>query len=703
MASANANSFPQAFGRYILTQKIAMGGMAEIFRAKSVGAEGFEKVVVIKRILPHFSEDEGFVTMFKDEAKMAGHLSHANVVQIFDFDEAEGLFYIAMEYVEGRDLKRVLDHGAKIGKPLSIAQAVHILIEAALGLHYAHTRVVDGEPLKIVHRDVSPHNVMVSFNGEVKIMDFGIAKAASRSTNTRVGTVKGKCAYMSPEQARGKPLDARSDLFALGVCLWEMLTGKRLFVGESDFETLNNVLKAEVPAPSELNPEVPKELDAIVLKSLARDRDNRQADCNAFAAELRRWYYTSVADPEAASLKNYMHDLFDDEIAQLRNDVAAEAVMMDQVRRQGLPMPGSNPGRPSTNSKQRRAVTGSSPAAKGMPEERTIALDQMDSDLLHSSPGDQTRALPDGLNNPAFRSGRSGQTDVAPTVRSRTGWYVGVGAAAAALAAIAVVVATGGNKNQPEPAPVQPAVVVPVAQKIDKITVHIHAPGAQQILVDDNPICTEPTCDYSGEKDKTVKILARAGERMKIVHQRLETEGQTIEVKLPELTTPTAQLAAAAPVVIVHVEPAAAQANVLVNGEVLAIKNGNGKVANAKLGDTLKVEAKAEGYRNETKTFLVQNPQFETFVMTLAKEQEKRAVVAKAPSAGPGKIVVNAKPWAKVALKGKPLGSGLTPVKEELAAGKYTLTLTKGEKTKHVPVTIKPGETTTVNVDMTAE
>ena len=354
MASATANNFPQAFGRYILTQKIAIGGMAEIFRAKSLGAEGFEKVVVIKRILPHFSEDEGFVTMFKDEARVAAHLSHANVVQIFDFDEADGLFYIAMEYVEGEDLKRVLDQGAKKGQPLSIAQAVHIIIEAALGLHYAHTRLVDGEPLHVVHRDVSPHNIMISFSGEVKIMDFGIAKAASRSTKTRVGTVKGKCAYMSPEQARGKPLDGRSDLFALGVCLWEMLTGKRLFVGESDFETLNNVLKAEVPAPSNLNPDVPKELDAIVLKALARDRDNRQADCAAFAAELRRWYYANVAEPDGASLKSYMETLFADEIARLRTDVAAEAVMMEQVRKS---LPGSN-------SAQRRVPTGSQPAAR---------------------------------------------------------------------------------------------------------------------------------------------------------------------------------------------------------------------------------------------------------------------------------------------------------------------------------------------------
>ena len=684
MASANANTFPQAFGRYVLTQKIAMGGMAEIFRAKSLGAEGFEKVVVIKRILPHFSEDEGFVTMFKDEARVAAHLSHANVVQIFDFDEAEGLFYIAMEYVEGQDLKRVLDQGAKKAQPLSIAQAVHIIIEAALGLHYAHTRVVDGAPLNIVHRDVSPHNIMVSFSGEVKIMDFGIAKAASRSTKTRVGTVKGKCAYMSPEQARGKPLDARSDLFALGVCLWEMLTGKRLFVGESDFETLNNVLKAEVPAPSELNPDVPKELDAIVLKALSREREDRQADCAAFAGELRRWYYSSVADPDAASLKGYMHELFADDIAQLRTDVAAEVAMMEQLRRNGLPAPGSN-------SQQRRIVTGSQPAARGIPDERTIALD--------SSPNEHTLALPDGIASASHV--QRGQTNLAPTAKSRTGWYVGVGVGAAVLAAIAVIAAGGGSKPAKGDAPGTPSAAVDgaVATKPHKIGIRIHAPGAQQILVDDNPICTEPDCDFGGEQGKTVKILARAGERMKIVYHKLDQDGATVEVKIPEPATPTALAVATGPVVIVHVEPA--NATVTVNDHALALSNSNAKVVDAKLGDTLHVEAKAEGYRSERQDFVVKNPQIETFVLSLEKEKEKRTDSARTAPAEPGKIVVTAQPWAKVSAKGKDLG--LTPVKTELPAGKYALTLTKGDTKKTVSVVVKPGQTATVNVDMRTE
>ena len=318
---------PQVFGRYILTQKIALGGMAEVFRARRREGQRAGSVVAIKRILPHFSEDSVFVTMFHDEAKLAGQLRHANVVQVHDFAQVDGLYYLAMEYVAGRDLKRVLDQGVRLGRPLPVTCAVHIIREAALGLHYAHTRVVDGQPLQIVHRDVSPQNILVSFDGAVKITDFGIAKAESRSTKTRAGTVKGKCAYMSPEQARGKPLDARSDLFALGVCLWELLTGKRLFVGESDFDTLNNVLKAEIPTPSAVDPDIPSALDAIVMTALQRDREARHPDCAALADALGTWQRSQPTHPDVPTLQAHMHALFADEISQLHEELQAEAAL----------------------------------------------------------------------------------------------------------------------------------------------------------------------------------------------------------------------------------------------------------------------------------------------------------------------------------------------------------------------------------------
>ena len=693
---ASVPQFPQQFGRYYLTQKIAMGGMAEIFRAKSVGAEGFEKVVVIKRILPHFSEDEGFVTMFKDEARVAAHLAHANVVQVFDFDEVDHLFYIAMEYVEGRDLKRVLDVGARDQKPMSIAQSVFVLIEAAQGLHYAHSRVVDGQPLGIIHRDVSPHNVMISFNGEVKIMDFGIAKAASRSTKTRVGTVKGKCAYMSPEQARGKPLDARSDLFALGVVLWEMLTGKRLFVGESDFETLNNVLKADVPAPSDLNPEVPKELDAIVLKALARERDNRQADAGVFASELRRWFYSSVPDPDAVNLRGYMHGLFEDEIEQLRSEVANEAQQMEGVRR------GTG-----SSSAPKRTGTGSNTSAGTADEEKTMALD---SALGLPPESERTVALADA---PALLAGRQASSakrhtmalpdqPVARKAKSNTGLFVGLGLLGLAIVAGMAFLALRGKSSttQGSYAPAAPAAVAAAPAAQPKFQLTIRAPGASQILVNDSLVSTDPEATYSGDKGAHLRIQAKNGDRVKLVHHTIEADA-TIDIVLPEAPKVAAapKAEAAAPIVIVQVEPQSA--TLLVNGAPLALTKGNAKVPNLALGDTFKIEVKADGYKSESKTFMVKNPQLETFEIALVREKAAGQKSEAAERSGPGHVVITAKPWAKVSEKGKDLG--LTPAKADLPAGKHTFTLVKNAVTKTVTLTVKTGQTATANVDMSAE
>lgn len=318
---------PQPFGKYLLLNKIAVGGMAEIFRAKSLGAEGFEREIVIKRILPSFSADENFVTMFVDEARLAAKLHHANIVQIFDFDKADGTYYIAMEYIEGTDLRRILERCRQHERPLAPPQAVWIAVEVCKALHYAHTRKHKNEALNLVHRDVSPHNIMVSYNGEVKLTDFGIAKAASRSTATRVGLVKGKCSYMSPEQARGKPLDGRSDLFALGIVLWEMLTDRRLFTGDTEIETLQNVLRCQVEAPSKYNKDVPRELDEIVLKSLALQVEERYRDMGAFQFDLERFLYNTVSDSSDINLSEAMHQLFADEIAQISEQQAQEKTM----------------------------------------------------------------------------------------------------------------------------------------------------------------------------------------------------------------------------------------------------------------------------------------------------------------------------------------------------------------------------------------
>ncbi len=302
------NSGPEPFGKYVLMERIAIGGMAEIFRARlrSGGAED----ICIKRILPHYSEDDAFVNMFIDEASIAAKLQHENIVQIYDFDTVEGCYYIAMELINGRDLKQTLEMCAERQTIIPPPVVMVITQGLARSLQYAHTKEVNGEPLNIVHRDVSPHNVMLSFEGDIKLTDFGIAKAASRLTTTRAGTVKGKCAYMSPEQARGKTLDGRSDIFSVGILMYEMLTGQRLFTGESDFDILTKVLKEPITPPSQILPGLDPEIDRICMKALERDRDLRYGSCAALDRDAEAWIKRQVGPARNAGLDRFLKALF---------------------------------------------------------------------------------------------------------------------------------------------------------------------------------------------------------------------------------------------------------------------------------------------------------------------------------------------------------------------------------------------------------
>jgi serine/threonine protein kinase len=303
-------TLPRPFGSYTLLKRIALGGMAELFFARGPDPVKGERDVVVKRILPNYSGEEAFVRMFVDEASLTSKLKHPNIIEIYDFDVVEGQYYIAMEFVQGADLTDILERCVAEGTRLSVAQCVTIAIELARGLDYAHRKEHRGKPMTIIHRDISPHNAMITWEGHVKLMDFGIAKAAERSTKTQAGMVKGKVAYMSPEQARGKALDGRSDLFALGVVLWELLTLDRLWQRETDFEALTAIMKEPAPPPSSLNDAVDPELDRIVLTALEKDRDWRQADAATFIRQLTAWQEAHAPDPEVRSLRVFMQTLY---------------------------------------------------------------------------------------------------------------------------------------------------------------------------------------------------------------------------------------------------------------------------------------------------------------------------------------------------------------------------------------------------------
>jgi TonB family protein len=320
--AANADRF----GQYEILERIASGGMAELFRARFRGVEGFQKIVAIKKILPSIAGDEEFLTMFADEAKLAAQLNHPNIVHIFDLGRIEsGGYFIAMEHVDGRDLRSILHLARDTGLRVPISLAVSIAAKIAAALDYAHRRRGDdGSDLHIVHRDVSPPNILVSTDGDIKLCDFGIAKAASKVSRTETGALKGKVPYMSPEQAWGKAVDQRSDIYSLGAVLFEMLAGHKLFRGDSDLDVLEKVRAGDVVAPSGLNSEVPPALDAAVLKALAREPDDRYASACDLLRDLEAVLRTYEPASSSADLAVYVRHLETEEAA-LREARAREA------------------------------------------------------------------------------------------------------------------------------------------------------------------------------------------------------------------------------------------------------------------------------------------------------------------------------------------------------------------------------------------
>ena len=264
--------------RYQITERLDHGGMAEVFRGVAESMEGFKKNVAIKRILPNLTKNQKFVAMFLDEARLSLNLQHANIVQVFDISKTpDNAYFLVMEFVDGCNLKGLIERQKQKGKRIEIGHTIYLMIECCKALYYAHNleHPESGEPLGIVHRDISPPNILLSKNGEIKLVDFGLAKANTQLESTDQGVVKGKFSYLSPEAASGLPVDHRADVFAVGIILWELFTGKRLFFGDTDYQTVELVRQARIPALTQHNPEVENELEQVVRKALARDPDER--------------------------------------------------------------------------------------------------------------------------------------------------------------------------------------------------------------------------------------------------------------------------------------------------------------------------------------------------------------------------------------------------------------------------------------------
>lgn len=304
-------------GRYRIVDEIGVGGMASVHLARVDGAGGVQKWVAIKRIHQHLVQDEQVVKMFMDEARIAASISHPNVAQVFDVGSDNNVHWLAMEYLHGEPLREVLRYEMECGNLMDPALATRIVAEAAEGLHAAHElRGQDGNWLNLVHRDVTPHNLFVTYDGVVKVVDFGIAKVAHRLSETQAGTLKGKIAYMAPEQAAGRELDRRTDIFSLGVVLWELLTGMRLFRMESDLETYERVRMCQVPSPSTILAGFPQELDEIVMKALRKDPAQRFQTAREFSRALNQFLVHSGRFIGAEEKAGYLSAVFGDRIAQ---------------------------------------------------------------------------------------------------------------------------------------------------------------------------------------------------------------------------------------------------------------------------------------------------------------------------------------------------------------------------------------------------
>ncbi len=351
-AKEQTSSFePKPFGRYVLLEKLAVGGMAEIYKAKTYGVDGFEKQLAIKRILPHCAADNEFIKMLVDEAKLTVLLSHANIVQVYDLGKVGDDYFISMEFIHGTNLREVMTRQREEEEKLSEEVAVYVMSEVCKGLDYAHRKTDShGNPLNIVHRDISPQNILISFEGEVKIVDFGIAKAAMNVSHTMAGILKGKVAYMSPEQALGKPIDHRTDIFSAGVLLYEMLTGDKLFSGETQFEVLNQIRTTRINTLM-LPDHIPGPLKAVLAKALAYNAKDRYQSAGDFQLDLTKYLYSSYIDFSPRQLARVLTRLFESEMkrkeAPVTLDEKTRSVMIKQAETENIvvhnPVPAAKP------------------------------------------------------------------------------------------------------------------------------------------------------------------------------------------------------------------------------------------------------------------------------------------------------------------------------------------------------------------------
>jgi eukaryotic-like serine/threonine-protein kinase len=617
----------QQFGKYLLLKRLALGGMAEIWLAKQLGVQGFEKLVVVKRILDQFATEKEFVQMFLDEARLAATLNHPNVVQIYDLGQEQTSFYIAMEFIAGHDLLAILKKCKRARVALPPPIAAKLIAASCEGLHYAHTRKdLQGNPLNLVHRDVSPSNILVTYDGGVKVVDFGIAKAESQSTKTEAGKLKGKYSYMSPEQIRTVPLDARSDVFALGIVLYEILVGRRLFKRDNELAIMQDILEGEVRAPSELREDVPRELDEICMKALQKDRRKRFGSAQEMQVALEKYLASTPEPPTSIHVSRFMLELFAEEHtayqALLRELPTARPEQLLQIIEQGH-------------------RTGNS----------------------HVSGFTDPRGRPEGEQGTASEMVEAVRR---PTSRKK------VAAVAGALAAVVLAaVLTFTLTRSPAPAaPVEGELTVETDPPgatlvVDGLVSMVKSPGTLRMLALEQDVRVRIEKEGREPREVTVRLTRQA-------------PSKTISVLLPE------EQAKPGTVTIVTEPPGA---SVVLDGKP---QEGKTPLSLPEVSSGVEhlIRVSLPGYQEEAATVKVAPGMTEPVKLTLKPlappPQEKEPEVASEPRAKKGKkealtgeVEISSTPATDIFLGGKRLGR--TPATVKLPVGKVTLTFVNSE------------------------
>lgn len=666
------------FGKYYLTEKIATGGMAELYRAKRIGVAGFEKLLVIKKILPHLSLHEEFVSMFINEAKIAAQLTHTNIAQIFDLGKIEDSYYIAMEYVWGKDLKAVLKKGKEKKLPVSMEHALQIVSKACAALDYAHKKKdLKGNELNLIHRDVSPQNILVSYDGDVKLVDFGIAKAASKTSDTRTGVLKGKIAYMSPEQAWGRPIDRRSDIFSLGIVLYELLTGEMLFKGDTDLNTLEKVREAKVIPPAKLNKEIPKEIENILLKALAKELQERYQSASDMQNDLETYIHANKTMAGTLNLQNYMQTLFKEEMEAEAKALEEEDTVVSAHLEKTMAAPIGGEKRPAA-----KAVSKKPPARK---EEESVSKKREASPakyiilaLLIFSIGALFFIRPE-LLLPAKKALSDYLKPPEPVVVSQ------------------------GQTEQIQAASEKPAErplekeAIPIVQKVEekkaerteeKREIVSKQLGYGGIVIESTPLGADIFLDNKDTGLKTPasiqNLTANEGHNIRLTLKGYKEWSDTVSIKENERITVTSKLKRLYASVLVDSKPEGAA--IFMNNQDTG-KKTPATFAEINPNEPYNIKLHLYGYEDWGKTITLKEEEYTTLSPKLSRLY--------------GSLTINAIPWAEIFIEGE--SKGTTPLAGlRLPVGKYSIKLINQELKieKSVDVKIEHNETAKVVVEM---